>query len=73
MTIRADDVAIVTDFISLVDQRQILRLLRDETTELILRVRLKNQERREQIEKEKQLDEELRVRGSNDGSLFDQP
>ena len=50
----------------------VLRMLRDETTALVLLVRLKNEERKEKRKEEKQ-NGDIRVPGADDRSLFDQP
>lgn len=70
--IRADDVRSVNEALA-EDERATLRALRDETTALVLMCRLKNEERKEKIRKEKEECEDIRVFRDPTGSLFDQP
>jgi hypothetical protein len=54
------------------EDRSILRALRDETTELALLVRLKNDERKDALKKERELDNDnSHLRGRDDSALFD--
>jgi hypothetical protein len=69
--IRAKDAGSVAAVLTCGEDRQILKSLRDETTCLVLMVRLKNEERKEKFKKERELDEDLRVRDDNDGAEFD--
>jgi len=57
--IRADDVRAVGEMLSNADQHSVLRALRDETTALVLLVRLKNEERKAEFKKERDERENL--------------
>jgi hypothetical protein len=54
VVIRADDVHSVNEALNASEDRVIMRALRDETTTLVLMVRLRNDERRSAIQREKQ-------------------
>jgi hypothetical protein len=72
ISIRADDTRTVTGVLTSGEDRSILRALRDETTELALLVRLKNDERKDALKKERELDNDnSHLRGRDDSALFD--
>ena len=56
------------------EDKAILKSLRDETTMLVLLVRLANEERREELKlkKARRKNENLSIQGTDDGALFDQ-
>jgi hypothetical protein len=59
------------------EDKMVLKSLRDETTMLVLMVRLANEERREELKQKKEArkrkgqDEDIFIQGSPDGALFD--
>jgi hypothetical protein len=57
--IRRDDLAACHGLLSCGEDRAALKLLRDETTTLVLMVRLENEERREKIKQRKEMEKEL--------------
>ena len=67
---RAADVAAVAGAAAL-DPKPTLKCLREDTTLLVLMVRLKNDERKQAALEEKEMDEDLRVRNEDDGAQLD--
>lgn len=57
--IRTEDVRVVNEALADSDAKAVLRAMREETTALVLMVRLKNEDRKEQFKKERALYEDL--------------
>lgn len=66
---RKDDSALYTEALGSADERMVLKCLRDETTYLVLLVRVRNDERKavakEKFEENGRLDRELKEEGEN--------
>lgn len=72
IAVRAKDQAALGEAIGCGEDRQILRCIRDETTYLVLLVRVRNDERRERMKAELQeADEDSLFRPAGDGALVD--
>ena len=76
--IRKDDLSVINTCVSEYEEHATLSALRNETTALVLMVRLKNEERKAEYQakarerrEEQALDEDLFSEGPSDGPLFD--
>ena len=72
INVTAADAPHIAKALASFDARELLKMLREETTLLVLLCRIKNQERREKLQKGMHnADEDLSVRDNSDGGLFD--
>lgn len=68
--IHREDVSLVNMAMNIEDQRGALRAFREQTTPMVLFIRLKNEERKEEF-KEKEKHENTRATGRHNSPLFD--
>ena len=75
IVIYIDDTEKMAAVIQCGDDKAVLKMLRDETTLLVLLVRVANEERKEKTKKkaERKPDGDMHLSGDSDGPLFHQP